>query len=205
MTGTGACDRITVNKDCDPEDMSIIEIIIIAVSLAMDAFAVSIGKGLSVGKPSVRAGLICGVWFGGFQMLMPLLGYLLGSTFSSFITSVDHWIAFILLLLIGANMIREGIAGEENNSNKDFSFKTMLILAVATSIDALATGVTFAFLNVNIVLALALIGIITFALSFTGVTAGGLLGRKWQKNAQIAGGIILIAIGLKILIEHLFF
>ena len=185
--------------------MSIIEIIIIAVSLAMDAFAVSIGKGLSVGKPSVRAGLICGVWFGGFQMLMPLLGYLLGSTFSSFITSVDHWIAFVLLLLIGANMIREGIAGEENNSNKDFSFKTMLILAVATSIDALATGVTFAFLNVNIVLALALIGIITFALSFTGVTAGGLLGRKWQKNAQIAGGIILIAIGLKILIEHLFF
>ena len=184
--------------------MEIWELFLVAVSLSMDAFAVSVCKGLSVKKLRPRHCATAGLYFGGFQALMPLLGWLLGRQFESLIKSIDHWIAFVLLALIGANMIREAL-GDEEDVNDSFSFKTMLPLAVATSIDALAVGVTFAFLEVQILPAILLIGCTTFALSAAGVKIGNVFGAKYKSKAELAGGIILIALGIKILIEHLFF
>lgn len=184
--------------------MGIIELILLSVGLAMDAFAVSICKGLSVRELKPKHGLIAGAYFGGFQALMPLIGWLLGRQFEELIKSVDHWIAFGLLVLIGANMIRESFGGDDEQ-NASFSFKAMLPLAIATSIDALAVGVTFAFLEVNIVLAITLIGVITFAISAAGVKIGNAFGTRFKSKAEFAGGVILILLGIKILVEHLFF
>ena len=184
--------------------MNFIDIFLIGIALSMDAFAVSICKGLSVKKVSAKHVLTVGVYFGGFQALMPTLGFLLGYRFESFITSIDHWIAFILLALIGGNMIREALGKDEEHENDDFSFKAMLPLAVATSIDALAVGITFALLpDVNVPLAVCLIGITTFVCSAAGLKVGNLFGLKYKAKAELAGGIILILIGLKILLEHL--
>lgn len=185
--------------------MSYLELFVIAVGLSMDAFAVSICKGLSVRRLRPRHNLICGLYFGGFQALMPVIGWLLGRQFESLIKSIDHWIAFALLVLIGANMIREAVKNEEENLNDSFSPKTMLPLAVATSIDALAVGVTFAFLDVLIVPAVSMIGATTFILSAVGVKIGNVFGAKYKSKAELVGGIVLVAMGIKILIEHLFF
>ena len=185
--------------------MSYLELFVIAVGLSMDAFSVSICKGLSVRRLKPRHNLICGLYFGGFQALMPVIGWLLGRQFESLIKSIDHWIAFALLVLIGANMIREAVKNEEENLNDSFSPKTMLPLAVATSIDALAVGVTFAFLDVSIVPAVSMIGATTFILSAVGVKIGNVFGAKYKSKAELVGGIVLIAMGVKILIEHLFF
>lgn len=183
--------------------MGFIDIFLIGVALSMDAFAVSICKGLSVEKVQPKHLLTAGVYFGGFQALMPLIGFLLGFKFEKFIVSVDHWIAFVLLAVIGGNMIKEALDKEEPEHNASFSFKTMLPLAVATSIDALAVGISFAFLGVNIVEAAILIGITTFVLSGVGVYVGNIFGAKYKSKAEIAGGVVLILIGLKILLEHL--
>ncbi len=183
--------------------MGAVEILLIGIGLSMDAFAVSICKGLSVERPSGNHYMIAGLYFGGFQALMPLIGYLLGSQFQSMITSIDHWIAFGLLVLIGVNMIREAIGEEGEEKNDSFSFKTMVLLAVATSIDALAVGITFAFLQVNIWMAILLIGCTTFLLSVAGIKIGNVFGSRFKKKAEVAGGIILILIGTKILLEHL--
>ncbi len=183
--------------------MSIWELFIIAVGLSMDAFAVSVCKGLSAGRVRVSHALTAGIWFGGFQALMPFLGWLLGSRFQSFITSIDHWIAFLLLGLIGANMVRESRSQEEEEVGASFSPKAMLPLAVATSIDALTVGITFAFLRVNIYWAIALIGVTTLVLSAIGVKAGGIVGERGKSRAELAGGIVLILMGCKILVEHL--
>ncbi len=183
--------------------MSTYELFIIAVGLSMDALAVAICKGLSMAKMSWRKGIIVGLWFGGFQALMPLIGYLLGAQFESKITAFDHWIAFILLGLIGGNMIREGVSGDEEKTDDSVSIKSMLPLAIATSIDALAVGVTFAFLRVTIAYAVSFIGVITFLLSTVGVKVGNVFGARYKSKAEIAGGVILILMGLKILIEHL--
>ena len=185
--------------------MSYLELFVIAVGLSIDAFAVSICKGLSVRRLKPRHNLICGLYFGGFQALMPVIGWLLGRQFESLIKSIDHWIAFALLVLIGANMIREAVKNEEENLNDSFSPKTMLPLAVATSIDALAVGVTFAFLDVSIVPAVSMIGATTFILSAVGVKIGNVFGAKYKSKAELVGGIVLVAMGVKILIEHLFF
>lgn len=185
--------------------MGLWEIFLIAVGLSMDAFAVSIGKGLTLRKATFRQTLSAGLWFGGFQALMPLLGWLAGSAFASFVRSVDHWIAFGLLVLIGANMVREAISGKEDTYNSDFGFGTMLLLAIATSIDALAAGVSFAFLDTSIWIPAAIIGITTFAFSVTGIRIGNLVGRSFHKAAAISGGVVLIAMGIKILLGHLFF
>ncbi|HIT00904.1 MAG TPA: manganese efflux pump [Candidatus Faecaligallichristensenella faecipullorum] len=182
--------------------MSLLELFIIALGLSMDAFAVAICKGLSVQQLKPRHALITGLYFGGFQALMPLIGYLLGVRFESFITSFDHWIAFVLLALIGLNMIKES-REESECLNDAFDFKTMLPLALATSIDALAVGVTFAFLQVNIAPAVSFIGVITFVLSALGVKMGHVFGSKYKSRAELAGGVILILMGIKILIEHL--
>jgi putative Mn2+ efflux pump MntP len=168
----------------------------------MDAFAVSICKGLSMKKMSYKNAVITGCFFGGFQALMPLLGYLLGKQFEKYIVSIDHWIAFILLSIIGINMIKESRNTCEIPDDS-FNIKSMTLLALATSIDALAIGVTFAFLQVNIIPAVAMIGIITFSFSFAGVKIGNLFGAKFQSKAETVGGAILIAMGLKILLEHL--
>ena len=223
--------------------MGILEILLLAVGLSMDAFAVSICKGLSTEKISVRHMGLAGLWFGGFQMLMPVIGYLLGSTFASYITAIDHWIAFILLGLIGLNMIREsrsddcpegscsndvcpeidrsesgegghdeskescldasdeGCGGKPAGDNP-FGFKSMFIMAVATSIDALAVGITFAFLKVNMFTAIPLIGVTTFLISAAGIKIGSIFGSRFQSKAELAGGIILILLGVKILLEH---
>ena len=183
--------------------MSFIDLTLIALGLAMDAFAVSIGKGLSMKKLQYKNAIITGLYFGIFQGLMPLIGYFLGKNFENLITSIDHWIAFILLSIIGINMIRETIKNEEENINDKFDFKTMLPLAIATSIDALAIGVTFAFLKINIFTSILLIGIITFVTSSIGVIIGKKFGDKFEKSTQVIGGIILIAIGAKILLEHI--
>ncbi len=185
--------------------MSYIELFILAVGLSMDAFAVSICKGLSVNRLRPRHALIAGAYFGGFQALMPLIGWLLGRQFESLIKSVDHWVAFALLALIGANMIREAVKNEEENLNDSFSPRTMFPLAVATSIDALAVGVTFAFLDVAVVPAVSFIGVTTFLFSAAGLKIGRLFGAKYKSRAELAGGIVLVCIGLKILIEHIFF
>ena len=184
--------------------MSYWEIFVIGVGLSMDAFAVSVCKGLSVKKIKPKHCLIAGVYFGGFQALMPLIGWLLGRQLEGLIKSFDHWIAFVLLALIGANMIREAF-GDEESQDSSFSPKTMLPLAVATSIDALAVGVTFAFLDVSILPAALCIDETTFAHSVVGIRTGAVFGAKFQSKAEIAGGAVLIIMGLKILIEHLFF
>ncbi len=183
--------------------MGIWELLILAIGLSMDAFAVAICKGLSVKELKVRHMVYAGLYFGGFQALMPLLGYLLGVRFQHLIESFDHWIAFVLLVLIGGNMIRESFGEEEEELNASFGPKTMLPLAVATSIDALAVGVTFAFLQVQIVPAVGFIGIITFLFSFVGVKIGNIFGTRYKSKAELVGGIILIVIGVKILLEHL--
>lgn len=182
--------------------MSLLELFVIAVGLSMDAFAVSVCKGLSVRKLAPKHCLLAGLYFGGFQAAMPVIGYLLGIRFQQMITSVDHWIAFVLLVLIGGNMVRES---REQGEHLDDSFdvKTMLLLAVATSIDALAVGVTFAFLNVRIVPAVSLIGAVTFFLSAAGIKVGNVFGSKYESKAELAGGVILIVMGTKILLEHL--
>lgn len=185
--------------------MSLIELFLIAVGLSMDAFAVAICKGLSMQKMNPRHALIIGLYFGGFQAFMPFLGYTLGVHFQNAITSYDHWIAFILLVIIGGNMIKESLSREEDSCDASVAFKDMVVLAVATSIDALAVGVTFAFLRVQIVPAVSFIGIITFLLSIVGVKVGTIFGAKYKSKAEFAGGAILIAIGVKILLEHLFF
>ena len=183
--------------------MGLLELFILAVGLSMDAFAVSVCKGLAMPKISVKKAVIVGIWFGGFQALMPALGYLLGSQFKDSITAVDHWIAFILLGIIGGNMIREACSGECEKENDSLDIKTMFLLAVATSIDALAVGITFAFLKVNIVVAVSFIGATTFIISAAGVKIGNIFGTKYKAKAELAGGVILILLGLKILLEHL--
>lgn len=190
--------------------MSLSELFIIAVGLSMDAFAVAICKGLSVQKAKINHMAITGLYFGIFQAGMPLIGYFVGKQFSSYITRFDHWIAFILLGLIGANMIREALSKEEEedekccNANSPFGFRAMLPMAIATSIDALAVGVSFALLpDVRIVPAVSFIGITTFAFSFAGVKIGNVFGAKFKSKAELAGGVILILMGLKILLEHL--
>lgn len=183
--------------------MGILELFLIAVGLSMDAFAVSVCKGLALKKPSLKNTLIVGAWFGGFQALMPLIGYFLGSAFEQYIVSIDHWIAFILLAIIGIGMIRES-RSEEECPTSSLGFKIMLTMAVATSIDALAVGITFGLLpDVNIFSAVVLIGVVTFVLSAIGVKAGSIFGAKYRSRAELAGGVILIIIGAKILLEHL--
>ena len=183
--------------------MSILEILLLGIGLSMDAFAVSICKGLSTKKLQFKHYLIIGAWFGGFQALMPTIGYFLGSTFEQYITAFDHWVAFVLLAAIGANMIKESFSREESETSASFAFKTMLLMALATSIDALAVGVTFAFLQVNIVPAIIIIGSVTFVISAAGVFIGNIFGSKYKSRAELAGGIILILLGIKILLEHL--
>ena len=184
--------------------MTLFDLILIAVSLSMDAFAVSICKGLSVRKVSLQHAMICGVWFGGFQFLMPALGYFLGDRFAALLTKFGPWIAFVLLVLIGLSMIKES-REEAENLNDSFSFKTMLPLAVACSIDAFAVGVSFAFMQVNIWFSVIVIGVVTGAFSAAGLYIGRVFGARWQKPAQIAGGAVLVLIGLKVLLEHLGF
>ena len=182
--------------------MGIIELLLLAVGLAMDAFAVSVCKGLSVERAGARQMLICGLWFGGFQALMPAAGYLLGSAFAGYISAVDHWIAFILLCFIGINMICESRAEKAEEVSNSFRFAAMLPMAVATSIDALAVGITFAFLQVNILAAVSTIGVITFFISALGIKIGGIFGCRFKAKAECFGGVILILLGLKILLEH---
>ena len=207
--------------------MDLISLITISIALSMDAFSVSICQGLSTKRFSLKMALSCGLWFGFFQALMPLIGYFLGAQFEHFITHIDHWIAFGLLSVIGVNMIRESISQQDNETtSRDVTHYTdenkhdvigaseqvtesksasMLILAIATSIDALAVGVTFAFLKVNIWKSIIIIGITTFMFSFVGVKIGNVFGSRYSKAAEIVGGVILIVLGIKILIEHLFF
>ena len=181
--------------------MGIIELFVLAVGLSMDAFAVSVCKGLSLGKIKWKHMCIAGAWFGGFQTLMPLIGYFLGRFFTDMIEQYDHWIAFILLVLIGGNMVKEALGGEEEDLDCSMSPKTMFVLAVATSIDALAVGVTFAFLKVAIVPAVTFIGVVTFVCSAIGVKIGSIFGVKYKSKAELCGGIILMLIGVKILLE----
>jgi len=183
--------------------MKTIELIIIAVGVSMDAFAVAICKGLSMSKMSYKSAIITGCFFGGFQGIMPFIGYILGSQFKDYIVAIDHWIAFVLLSAIGINMIKEAKHEHCPVDHYSFCFKSMLILAVATSIDALAIGITLAVLDVNIVTSVITIGIITFIFSFIGVRIGNILGAKWKSKAELVGGSILIAMGAKILLEHL--
>lgn len=186
--------------------MGILELFILAVGLSMDAFAVSVCKGLATSKVKLKHSVITGMWFGGFQALMPFIGYLLGSAFEKYVTAVDHFIAFVLLGAIGCNMIKEAFSDEESSTDCDFGFKTMFLMAIATSIDALAVGITFALLpEVNIYAAVSFIGIITFILSAIGVKIGSVFGGKYKLVSEVLGGVILIALGIKILIEHLFF
>lgn len=183
--------------------MGFADIFLIGVALSMDAFAVSICKGLSVQKVQLEHMLIAGLYFGAFQALMPLIGFLLGFKLEDFIRSIDHWIAFVLLAIIGGNMIKEALSNDEEEHDASFAFKAMLPLAVATSIDALAVGISFAFLGVDIVPAALLIGITTFVLSAVGVYVGNAFGAKYKSKAELVGGVVLILIGLKILLEHL--
>ena len=185
--------------------MGLIELFLIAVGLSMDAFAVSVCKGLAMPKCTFKKAAIVGLWFGGFQALMPAIGYILGAQFQEAIASIDHWIAFVLLALIGGNMIHEALDNDEEEADASLDVKTMFFLAVATSIDALAIGITFAFLKVNIIPAVCFIGIVTFIISFAGVKIGNVFGARYKNKAEIVGGIILILLGLKILLEHLGF
>lgn len=186
---------------------AMIEILLISVSVAMDAFAVSIGKGLTVTRVRPVDAIKTALWFGGFQALFPLLGFFAASTFSKYVTAVDHWIIFALLAFIGGNMIREAFGEEEENSREtaQFDWRHMLPLAVACSIDAFAVGVSFAFMQVNIWFSVIVIGVVTGAFSAAGLYIGRVFGARWQKPAQIAGGAVLMLIGLKVLLEHLGF
>ena len=186
--------------------MGFVELMMLAIGLSMDAFAVSICKGLSMKKAGFKEGAICGIWFGGFQALMPVIGFFLGTLFAKQIEAFDHWVAFALLVLIGGNMLKEAFSKcdccEEHDA--DLSVKTMFVMAVATSIDALAVGISLAMAgNVNIWVAMALIGVVTFAMCTAGVKIGNIFGSRYEKKAEAAGGIILILLGLKILLEHL--
>lgn len=184
--------------------MGIGELLLLAVGLSMDAFAVSVCKGLAMKKATLKAGLTCGVWFGGFQALMPMLGFFLGALFAGAIEAFDHWVAFGLLAIIGINMLKEAFSAEEETADADLSVKTMFLMAVATSIDALAVGISLAMAgNVNIFLAAIFIGVCTCVLSAVGVKIGNLFGNRFEQKAQIAGGVILILLGVKILLEHL--
>lgn len=185
--------------------MDLFTLFTLAVGLSMDAFAVAICKGLALKNFSIKNAAIVGLWFGGFQGLMPLIGYILGVQFKDRITAIDHWIAFFLLSFIGLNMIKEAMSKEEDCQTASLSPKNMLVLAIATSIDALAVGITFAFLSVKIVPAVSFIGIITFILSMVGVKVGSVFGTRYKSKAEFAGGVILILLGVKILVEHLFF
>lgn len=180
--------------------MSKWDLFILAVGLSMDAFAVSVCKGLSLGKIKPKHMCIAGAWFGGFQALMPLIGYFLGSFFAEMIEKYDHWVAFVLLAIIGGNMIKESF-GKDEKVDSSMDVKSMLLLAIATSIDALAVGVTFAFLQVQIVPAVSFIGVITFIFSAVGVKIGSLFGTKYKSKAELFGGIVLVLIGIKILLE----
>lgn len=184
--------------------MGNLALLLIAVGLSMDAFAVAISKGLSLRRMSYKTALITGAFFGGFQALMPLIGFLLGTRFESYITAFDHWIAFILLSIIGLNMIKESRGPCEVMEDR-FNLKDMVVLSLATSIDALAVGVTFAFLGVEIIPAVTMIGVTTFIFSFFGVKIGNVFGECYKSRAEFAGGVILILMGLKILLEHLGF
>lgn len=196
--------------------MGIIEILLLAVGLSMDAFAVSICKGLAMPKISFKNAAICGVWFGGFQALMPMIGYLLGAQFAKYITTITPWIAFVLLLIIGGNMIREACSSCdcEEEADPKLDMRTMFVMAVATSIDALAVGVTFAMVPVkmvavwsglgNTILAVIMIGITTFIISCIGVKVGNVFGTKYEKRAELAGGVILVCLGIEILAESFF-
>ena len=183
--------------------MDLLTLLTLAVGLAMDAFAVSICKGLAMREKVLKKGIIVGLWFGGFQALMPTIGFFLGTQFKDQITSIDHWIAFVLLGLIGINMVKEALSNDEEQADDSIAVKEMFMLAVATSIDALAVGITFAFLNVHIVSAVLMIGVCTFLISFVGVKIGNIFGTKYKSKAELAGGIILILLGFKILFEHL--
>ena len=188
--------------------MGLAELLLLAVGLSMDAFAVSICKGLSMKKATWKAQLVCGVWFGGFQALMPLVGYFLGTLFAEAIEAFDHWVAFALLAIIGINMLKEVFSRDEaekdTQGDGDLSPKTMLVMAIATSIDALAVGISLAMAgSVNIFMAVLLIGAVTFALSAVGVRIGNVFGSRYEKKAQAVGGIILVFLGVKILLEHL--
>ncbi len=190
--------------------MGIGELLLLALGVSMDAFAVSICKGLCMKKATLKASCTCGIWFGGFQALMPLIGFLLGSLFAEAIQAVDHWVAFGLLGIIGINMLKEAFEKEEEETscpvdgNVDLSFKTMFVMAVATSIDALAVGISLAMAgDVNIIMAVSLIGLFTFGMSAAGVQIGNIFGSRFEKKAQMAGGIILLILGLNILLEHL--
>ncbi len=186
--------------------MGFFELLILAVGLSMDAFAVSICKGLSMKKAGLKEGSICGLWFGGFQALMPVIGFFLGTLFADAIKAFDHWVAFGLLVIIGINMLKEAFSKCDccEDHDADLSFKTMFVMAIATSIDALAVGISLAMAgNVNIWLAIALIGIVTYAMCTAGVKIGNIFGSRFEKKAQVAGGVILVLLGTKILLEHL--
>ena len=187
--------------------MGFIELFLLGVGLSMDAFAVSVCKGLAMKKATLKSQMTCGLWFGGFQALMPLIGFFLGAMFADAIKSFDHWIAFGLLALIGANMLKEALEQECDcceNHDADMSVKTMFVMAVATSIDALAVGISLAMAgDVNIWAAIALIGVTTCCLSALGVKIGNIFGSRYEKKAEFAGGVILILLGLKILLEHM--
>ncbi len=198
-----SCAESTKEISLEGKAMGLLELFLVAVGLSMDAFAVAVCKGLALRKANVGQMALVGLWFGGFQALMPLLGYVVGVQFRDQITAIDHWIAFGLLAVIGGNMIREALSKEEERPDASLSVKAMLPMAVATSIDALAVGVGFAFLSVNIGAAVSFIGCITFVLSMVGVKVGSLFGAKYKTKAELAGGVILILMGLKILLEHL--
>ncbi|MGN6713151.1 manganese efflux pump MntP [Anaerocolumna jejuensis] len=190
--------------------MNLAELLILAIGLAMDAFAVAVCKGLSVKKISVKHPVIVGLYFGVFQAVMPMIGYFLGKQFSDKINAIDHWVAFILLGIIGANMIKGSIKEEKEDEcvsckevDNSLNVKEMLVLSVATSIDALAVGITFAFLKVNILMAASFIGVVTFLISAAGVMIGNIFGGKLKSKAEMAGGIILVCLGTKILLQHL--
>ena len=192
--------------------MGFLELFLLAIGLSMDAFAVSVCKGLAMQKVTFRNAAVCGVWFGGFQALMPFIGYLLGSGFEKYINAVAPWIAFVLLALIGGNMIREALSKDDEDTSAALDVKTMFLMAVATSIDALAVGITFACVPVEIIaasplvntlVAVCLIGATTFVLSCAGVKAGSVFGSRYKSKAEFVGGTILILIGVKILLEHL--
>lgn len=183
--------------------MGIVELFVLAVGLSMDAFAVAICKGLALKQIKPRHMAVVGAWFGGFQALMPLIGFFLGSMFAESIQAFDHWVAFLLLALIGGNMIREAVKGDEEEADASLDMKTMLVMAIATSIDALAVGISLAVVNANIWASVCFIGVVTFVLSALGVKLGSVFGAKYKSKAELAGGIILVLLGLKILLEHL--
>lgn len=187
--------------------MGLLELFLIAVGLSMDAFAVAVCQGLCMPKLNLRHGAVIALFFGGFQALMPILGWVLGSQFASYIQNIDHWVAFVLLALIGGNMIREAMSPEDEETacavDYWLDYKQLFLMAIATSIDALAVGVTFAFLRVKIVPAVTLIGCTTFCLSLVGVVVGNFFGARYKRRAELTGGIILVLLGLKILLEHL--